>query len=165
VSPEHEQNPAEQETRTCPQCQAQFTVPPPSRRQYCSPRCRDRAAAPPRQPAAPHTCPVCEGEFLAEPRLRQVYCSPTCRNEADRRRGAVRDQERARRLGHSARPPASQAAAGTVFGGGDALAPAATRNCPHCQQPITIVALLATPEAARPHITQPGADVIALKRA
>lgn len=163
MSPEVEQSPAEQETRSCPQCQVQFTVSPASRRQYCSPRCRDRAAAPPRQPAAPHTCPVCEGEFLAEPRLRQLYCSPTCRSEADRRRGAVRDAERARRLGESAAP--TQPPGPAAFRGGDTLAPAATRNCPHCQQPITIVALLATPEAARPHITQPGADVIALKRA
>ncbi|MDH2390640.1 hypothetical protein QCN29_17965 [Streptomyces sp. HNM0663] len=27
------------------------------------------------------------------------------------------------------------------------------RNCPHCDQPVTIVALLATQEAARPTIT------------
>src|SRR5579859_7924918 len=77
----------------------------------------------PRQPAAPHTCPVCEGEFLAEPRLRQVYCSPTCRNEADRRRGAVRDAERARRLGESAAP--IQPPGPATFRGSDTLAPAA----------------------------------------
>lgn len=167
MSPDHDQDsaPAAQETRTCPQCQGTFTAQPASRRQYCSPRCRDRAAAPPPRPAEPQTCPVCQDEFLAEPRLRQVYCSPRCRAEADRRRGAARDLERARRLGENTPQGAAPAALATVFRGGDTLAPAATRNCPHCQQPITIVALLATPEAARPNITQPGADVIALKRA
>jgi hypothetical protein len=106
---------------------------------------------------------VCESEFLAEPRLQQVYCSPRCRAEADRRRGAARDAERARRLGQNV--PATAAPGPAAFRGGDSLAPAATRNCLHCGQPITIVALLATPEAARPNITQPGAEVVALKRA
>lgn len=41
----------------------------------------------------------------------------------------------------------------------DPLEPAATRNCPHCNQPITIVALLATPEAARPTIHNRGPDI------
>ena len=166
MSPDHDQDTTVgEETRTCPQCQGTFTAAPASRRQYCSPRCRDRATAPPPRPAEPHTCPICQGEFLAEPRLRQVYCSPRCRAEADRRRGAARDAERARRLGENTPTPASLTPPGTMFRGGDTLAPAATRNCPHCQQPITIVALLATPEAARPHITQPSAEIMALKRA
>ncbi len=38
-------------------------------------------------------------------------------------------------------------------------------DCPHCGRAVTIVALLATPEAARPTITQPGGEVIALRRA
>ncbi|MGV9344868.1 hypothetical protein ACWDSD_08700 [Streptomyces spiralis] len=42
------------------------------------------------------------------------------------------------------------------------MEPTATRNCPHCQQPITIVALLATPEAARPAV--PGPGVVPLRR-
>jgi len=45
----------------------------------------------------------------------------------------------------------------------DPLEPAATRNCPHCQQPVTIVALLATPEAARPAMPA-GPGVIPLRR-
>ncbi len=106
---------------------------------------------------------MCEGRFLAEPRLRQVYCSPRCRAEQERRRDRARDDARARRLGET--NPAPQAATGPVVRGGDPLGPAATRNCPHCDQPITIIALLTTPEAARPHITQPSADIVNLRRA
>jgi hypothetical protein len=46
----------------------------------------------------------------------------------------------------------------------DPLEPAATRNCPHCQQPVTIVALLATPEAARPAMPVRSTDIIPLRR-
>ena len=46
----------------------------------------------------------------------------------------------------------------------DPLVPTAVRNCPHCDQPVAIVALLATAEAARPTITQPSSEVIALRR-
>ncbi|MFF4602708.1 hypothetical protein ACFY12_08140 [Streptomyces sp. NPDC001339] len=42
------------------------------------------------------------------------------------------------------------------------MEPTATRNCPHCQQPVTIVALLATPEAARPAMPG-GPDVVPLR--
>jgi hypothetical protein len=45
-----------------------------------------------------------------------------------------------------------------------ALAPTAIRNCPHCEQPVTIVALLATPEAARPSITNRVPDITPLRR-
>ncbi|WP_328687874.1 hypothetical protein OHA74_54320 [Streptomyces phaeochromogenes] len=44
------------------------------------------------------------------------------------------------------------------------MEPTATRNCPHCDQPITIVALLATPEAARPSITSRVPDITPLRR-
>lgn len=33
--------------------------------------------------------------------------------------------------------------------------PAAHRECPHCGGPVTIVALLTTPEAARPQLPPP----------
>ncbi|MFC9243965.1 hypothetical protein ACFT7S_07980 [Streptomyces sp. NPDC057136] len=46
----------------------------------------------------------------------------------------------------------------------DPLVPAALRNCPHCDQPITIVALLATPEAARPTIANRVTEVAPLRR-
>ena len=44
------------------------------------------------------------------------------------------------------------------------LEPAATRPCPHCGEPITIVALLTTPEAARPQLPNPASDVIPIRR-
>ncbi len=154
---------------TCPICQSEFTAEPGTRRKYCSRRCRDRAHLAPRQPPVLRTCPVCEGQFTTDPKVRQIYCSPACRTEQEKRRDQSRDAERARRLGEPpahtglARPAPAQARrrAEPV----EHLAPAATRDCPHCGQPVTIVALLATPEAARPTITQPGGEVIALRRA
>jgi hypothetical protein len=114
-------------------------------------------------PAAlqPHTCPTCQGEFTANPRIRQVYCSPICRRTSEKQRDRERDQQRARRLGEPVTspdpvPPGPRAA--------DPLIPTAVRNCPHCDQPVTIVALLATAEAARPTIHQPSSSIIALRR-
>ncbi|MFE7705855.1 hypothetical protein ACFU6I_08640 [Streptomyces sp. NPDC057486] len=46
----------------------------------------------------------------------------------------------------------------------ESLAPTAVRNCPHRDQPVTIVALLATPEAARPTITNRVSEVAPLRR-
>jgi hypothetical protein len=149
--------------RTGPQCQAAFTPTPGTRQKYCSPRCGDLSRLTPKTPTV-RTCPVCQGEFLADPSVRQVYCSRACRSEQDRRRGQARDEERARRLGeHPTRAYTPAAPRHTTTA--PALAPAATRDCPHCGQPVTIVALLATPEAARPTITPPGADILALRRA
>lgn len=45
------------------------------------------------------------------------------------------------------------------------LEPTATRNCPHRQEPITIVALLATPEAARLTVPRHRTAVVPLQRA
>ena len=145
----------------CPVCAGEFTPSP--RQIYCSPRCK--SAAHRRAPAslAAHTCPVCEGIFTANPRLRQIYCSPECRRESERQRNRTRDEERARRLGEHPRaraPAPPPTAPGTI----DPLAPTAVRNCPHCDQPVTIVALLATQEAARPTITNRVTDIVPLRR-
>lgn len=162
MSPE----PETPETSTCPICEAEFTPTPGTRQKYCSRRCRVVAKQLPRQPATVRTCPVCEGEFVAGPSVRQVYCSPACRIEQERRRDRARDAERARRLGeHPARTGSPRPAPARTTRATESLAPAATRDCPHCGQPVTIVALLATPEAARPTITQPSGDVITLRRA
>ena len=155
------------ETTACPVCEAEFTPTPGTRQKYCSRRCREISHQAPRQPPTMHTCPVCEAEFAAEPSVRQIYCSPACRIEQEKRRDQARDAERARRLGE--KPAAPRTATGPAGIRArhqpEPLAPAATRDCPHCGRPVTIVALLATPEAARPTITQPGAEVIALRRA
>lgn len=45
------------------------------------------------------------------------------------------------------------------------LEPAATRPCPHCGEAITIVALLTTPEAARPSLPNTVSEVVSLRRA
>ncbi|MEV6586847.1 hypothetical protein [Streptomyces acidicola] len=197
--------------RTCPECQAGFTVESAvSRRKYCSPTCRERGGAHlPKQRVCPQcgeefttdlsrkrkfclaecrtasrrseahmetrTCPVCDNPFQAGKTVRTVYCSMVCRREADHRRDQALDEERARRLGQAPPPapparvelpspplvrPASRQPAMVR----DPLEPTATRNCPYCQQPVTIVALLATPEAARPTMPQHRNDVVPLRR-
>jgi hypothetical protein len=99
--------------------------------------------------------------------VRQIYCSPACRIEQEKRRDQARDAERARRLGEKPAAPRTATGPASIRARHqpEPLAPAATRDCPHCGRPVTIVALLATPEAARPTITPPGAEVIALRRA
>lgn len=172
MSPEAETG----EIRICPTCQGEFTCAPGARQLYCSPTCKRQAFRPPSAEPVAHICPVCEGEFHADPRVRQVYCSPACRAEQEHRRERARDQERARRLGQptpggpvprkpTVVPPPPQAIPAGPAGAVDPMGPTATRPCPHCGQPVTIVALLTTPEAARPNITQPGADIVALRRA
>lgn len=47
----------------------------------------------------------------------------------------------------------------------DPLEPTATRDCPHCHQSVTIVALLATPEVARPSVPTTSLDIVPLRRA
>ncbi|GAB2767001.1 hypothetical protein GCM10027072_77560 [Streptomyces bullii] len=45
-----------------------------------------------------------------------------------------------------------------------AVGDTATRNCPHCRQPVTIGALLATPEVARPSVPTAVPDIVPLRR-
>ena len=83
-------------------------------------------------PDQTRTCPVCWTPFTATG--RRIYCSKKCRGAAWERRTSRRTK------------PATPAAPRP------APQPVTTSSCPHCGQPITIVALLATPQAARPRL-------------
>jgi endogenous inhibitor of DNA gyrase (YacG/DUF329 family) len=102
------------------------------------------------------TCPICWEAFIATGRQAKtrVYCSPECKRTAAARR-EVEHTSPIRAFGPpppaAAPPPAPQLAA--------------QRDCPHCGGPVSIVALLTTPEAARPQIPITAPDgVIALRR-
>ena len=158
--------------RVCPQCDTEFTTSHSKKRKYCSAECRTVSRAAQTETRA---CPVCENPFEAGKTVRTIYCSAVCRREAEHRRDQALDEERARRLGQAPPAPvrielppppappvrAAQRRAAAVR---DPLEPTATRNCPHCQQPITIVALLATPEAARPTMPRLRTDIVPLRR-
>ncbi|MGA5504967.1 hypothetical protein [Streptomyces umbrinus] len=160
--------------RNCLTCQAEFTTNASARRSYCSAECR-LAARTSNDALDERVCPCCEATFKAPSTVRQVYCSPACRRDIERQRGRARDEERARRLGEMPptaplpRPelppppkPAARSASRHAPVERDPMEPTATRNCPHCQHPVIIVALLATPEAARPVI--PGPGIVPLRR-
>ncbi len=85
-------------------------------------------------PAETRTCPVCWTPFTAAG--RRIYCSKKCCGTAWERRGGR--QTRSATAATSTPSPAPR--------------PVTTTGCPHCGQPVTIVALLATPQAARPHL-------------
>jgi hypothetical protein len=174
VFPDHAPDPQPAEsTRTCPSCSAEFTPDPTTRQTYCAPACRPSHQKP-EIVLAVKNCPECRDDFTCHPSIRQVYCSPRCRKDAELRRELHRDQERAARLGGTTRPRPEPAARTETpilrptqrqqTTKRDPLEPAATRNCPHCDQPITIVALLATPEAARPAIPGRIPDVVPMRR-
>ena len=90
-------------------------------------------------PEQTRTCPVCWTPFTAAG--RRIYCSKKCCGTAWERRGGRHREPTQPTPGP---PPTHQPPQ-----------PAATRGCPHCGQPITIVALLTTPQAAQPHIPTP----------
>jgi endogenous inhibitor of DNA gyrase (YacG/DUF329 family) len=93
---------------------------------------------------AERACPICWTTFTpAGPRHR--YCSDRCRKHAHLRRQAEPAVE------NQGREPESTPA------------PIAVRACPHCGGEVSVVALLTTPEAARPAVPDPG--VIPLRRA
>jgi endogenous inhibitor of DNA gyrase (YacG/DUF329 family) len=76
-------------------------------------------------------CQACWREFTPVSRTN-LYCSNRCRKHAWEQRKHHENATAATEV----RPAAPE--------------PAATRACPHCGEPITIVALLTTPQAARP---------------
>lgn len=88
-------------------------------------------------------CRACWREFTPT-NSRNVYCTDRCRKHAWEQRKHRDDATAA-----DGRPPAPQ--------------PAATRDCPHCGEPITIVALLTTPQAARPSTPGDG-TIVPLQR-
>jgi endogenous inhibitor of DNA gyrase (YacG/DUF329 family) len=102
------------------------------------------------------TCPICWEGFTATGRQarHKTYCSPTCKRTA----AARREVERTSQPQHPSTPVATAHPAPqpqTV----------AQRDCPHCGGPVTIVALLTTPEAARPQMPIAAPDgVIPLRR-
>jgi endogenous inhibitor of DNA gyrase (YacG/DUF329 family) len=95
------------------------------------------------------TCPICWDTFTpVQP--RHTYCSQRCRKTAYQRR-----------LAEQVPMTADLATSATSTA---APQPAAHRACPHCGETITIVALLTTPEAARPNLPAVGDSVIPLHR-
>jgi endogenous inhibitor of DNA gyrase (YacG/DUF329 family) len=100
------------------------------------------------------TCPICWEAFIATGRQAKtrVYCSPECKRTAAARREVERTSSPVRAFGPAPAPaPLPQLAA--------------QRECPHCGGPVSIVALLTTPEAARPQIPVTAPEgVIALRR-
>jgi hypothetical protein len=102
-------------------------------------------------PPETRTCPVCWSQFTATG--RRIYCSKKCCGTAWERRGG-----RHRGTSTPAPEPASIPRQPTPQ-------PAAIRGCPHCGQPVTIVALLTTPQAAQPRLPLPGTDTTPLRLA
>lgn len=166
--------------RTCPICQHKFTTDISPRRVYCSKKCRAIGRVSDAEQTK-RECPVCDGTFEAPSSTRQIYCSPHCRRTAEKQRDEARDLDRARRLGGTPKPAAELAVpalaelsppqprqtirpVGRTVQERDPMEPTATRECPHCRQPVTIVALLATPEAARPSMPTGPADPIPIRR-
>lgn len=121
------------------------------------PSTRMPASEPNRNPddaLTPRPCRVCWREF-SPCRANNIYCSIRCKNTAFYRREQVkrRNQVDSARDDHQTpgrTPPAPHAAA--------------VRSCPHCGEPVTIVALLTTPEAARPRTPSATDTVIPLHR-
>ncbi|WFB11351.1 hypothetical protein LRS74_33210 [Streptomyces sp. LX-29] len=102
-------------------------------------------------------CPICWTSFQVNPNVaaRHTYCTPRCKAEAGRRRRCEPDEA----VDAAESEPMTPASLDPT-----PLAPTAIRNCPHCDKPVTIVALLATPEAARPTIPAASRDVIPMRR-
>lgn len=99
-------------------------------------------------PAEPRACPICATPIPAG--LRRRYCSPACKTAAWRRANPDRP----------AGPPRPKP---TVPAPVTGTHPAALRDCPHCGKPVTIIALLTTPQLAGPQHTTNAPDAIPLR--
>lgn len=127
-------------------------------------------------PETTATCPICTGQFSPSPygKDRHTYCSRRCRELARQQRDQEKDAAAQARLAAGANPAITLGTRTSLKQNpntspitaptGQALEPAATRPCPHCGEAVTIVALLTTPEAARPTIPTTS-DVIPIRRA
>ena len=117
--------------------------------------------------ATPKTCPVCWQPFTATGRQakNRIYCSADCKRIAAARREAGLVPPASTTLVE----PTSNAPFGSLNPQPATAAqlpqPVAHRDCPHCGGAITIVALLTTPEAARPTIPTNNDQVIPLRPA
>lgn len=108
-------------------------------------------------PGIAKTCPICWEGFTATGRAAnaRIYCSPPCKRTAAARREVERTSPPTTPRATSTTPPRAR----------QVPQPAAQRDCPHCGGPITIVALLTTPEAARPTMPAAAPDgVIPIRR-
>lgn len=106
-------------------------------------------------------CRVCSEPFIATGRQarNRLYCSPLCKRAA----AGQRATDQVTSTGSS--KPASAPAAPPPGPAAPVPLTAAQRDCPHCGGPVTIVALLTTPEAARPSMPVAASDgVIPLRR-
>jgi len=97
-------------------------------------------------PADTRTCPICQAPMPAGSSRRT--CSPACKTEAWRRDNPGRP------AGPPRTTPTPTPATGPM--------PAALRDCPHCGEPVAIVALLTTPQIAGPQVTAGAPRVIPL---
>lgn len=92
-------------------------------------------------PETTRPCPICQAPIPTT--LKRTTCSSACRTEAWRRRT---------RPERPAALPRAHTPASTPTGTRPGTQPAAIRACPHCTQPIAIVALLTTPQLAGPQV-------------
>jgi hypothetical protein len=79
---------------------------------------------------------------------KRRWCSPACKTTAWRRDNPDRPNGPTRRTTTPAPLTGPQ--------------PTALRECPHCGKPVAIIALLATPQVARPQPADGTPDVIPL---
>lgn len=103
-------------------------------------------------------CPICWEAFISTGRQAKtrLYCSRECKRTAAARREVDRTSHHPSGLLEPQLPAAAPVPLPQL---------AAQRDCPHCGGPVSIVALLTTPEAARPQIPVAALDgVIPLRR-
>jgi hypothetical protein len=99
----------------------------------------------PAETPEPRRCPVCSGQIAGAAR----YCSPACKTAGWRQANPGRPAGPSRRK--ASQPPATGAL------------PTALRDCPHCGELITIVALLTTPQIAGPQLPTSTPDAVPLR--